>query len=137
VLSMHAHEEYVLNALTNGASGYLVKGSSSAQVIAAIRRVAAGGRYISADVSEHLVAAFMDRGAQPPLDLYETLSDREREVLHLMAEGHASADIAKRLFISPRTVETHRAHVMRKLSLRTQTDVVRYALRRGIIPPDA
>jgi DNA-binding CsgD family transcriptional regulator len=91
---------------------------------------------VSADVSNHLVAAFIERGASPAADLYETLTDREREVLHLMAEGHANAEIAARLFISPRTVETHRANVMRKLGLRTQTDVVRYGLRRGILPPD-
>jgi two-component system response regulator NreC len=136
VLSMHAHEEYVLGALTNGAAGYLVKGSDSTEVVAAIRRVAGGGRYVSADVSNHLVTAFVERGESPAADVYDTLTDREREVLHLMAEGHPNTDVGARLFISPRTVETHRANVMRKLGLRTQTDIVRYALRRGILPPD-
>jgi two-component system response regulator NreC len=136
VLSMHAHEEYVLGALRNGADGYLLKGSSSDEVITAIRRVAGGGRYVSADVSNHLVSAFLDHGAAPVADLYETLTDREREVLSLMAEGGTNLQIAARLFISVRTVETHRANVMHKIGLRSQTDVVRYALRRGIIPPD-
>ena len=136
VLSMHAHEEYVRGALTNGAAGYLLKGSDSEEVVAAIRKVAGGERYVSADVSNHFVSAFLDSGATPATDSYETLSDREREVLNLMAEGHANAVMAERLFISVRTIETHRASVMRKLGLRSQTEVVRYALRRGILPPD-
>ena len=136
VLSMHAHEEYVLGALRNGAAGYLLKGSNSEEVVAAIRKVAGGGRYVSADVSNHLVSAFLDHGSAPAADSYETLTDREREVLNLMAEGRANGEIAERLFISVRTVETHRANAMHKLSLRSQTDVVRYALRRGILPPD-
>jgi DNA-binding NarL/FixJ family response regulator len=136
VLSMHAHEEYVLGALTNGAAGYLLKGSDSEEVVAAIRKVASGQRYVSADVSNHLVSAFLDHGTAPGTDLYDTLTDREREVLNLMAEGHANTEMAERLFISVRTIETHRANVMRKLGLRSQTDVVRYALRKGILPPD-
>jgi two-component system, NarL family, response regulator NreC len=136
VLSMHAHEEYVLGALTQGAAGYLVKGSDTNELVAAIRRVAAGGRHVSADVSTHLVNALLDRGGAATADPYETLTAREREVLHLMAEGHGNPEIAERLFVSPRTVETHRANVMRKLGLRGQTDVVRYALRRGLLPPE-
>jgi two-component system response regulator NreC len=136
VLSMHAHEEYVLGALRNGAVGYLLKGSNSEEVVAAIRKVAGGGRYVSADVSNHLVSAFLDHGNVPAADLYETLTDREREVLNLMAEGRTNNEVADRLFISVRTVETHRANVIHKLGLRSQTEVVRYALRRGILPPD-
>ena len=136
VLSMHAHEEYVLGALRNGAAGYLVKGSDSAEVVAAIRTVASGRRFVSAAVSNHLVNALVEGGGIVASEPYESLTRREREVLHLMAEGHANADIAARLFISPRTVETHRANVMRKLGLRSQTDVVRYAIRRGILPPE-
>jgi two-component system response regulator NreC len=136
VLSMHAHAEYVLGALTNGAAGYLLKGSDSEEVVAAIRKVAGGQRYVSADVSNHLVSGFLDGGAAPAADLYDTLTTREREVLNLMAEGHANAEMAGRLFISVRTIETHRANVMSKLGLRSLTDVVRYALHRGILPPD-
>jgi two-component system response regulator NreC len=136
VLSMHAHEEYVLGALTNGAAGYLLKGSDSEEVVAAIRKVAGGERYVSADVSNHLVAGFLDRGSATATNLYDMLTNREREVLNLMAEGHPNTEVAGRLFISVRTLETHRANVMRKLSLRSQTDVVRYALHRGILPPD-
>ena len=136
VLSMHAHEEYVRGALANGAAGYLLKGSDSQEVVTAIRKVAAGERYVSADVANHFVSAFLEGATTSVTDSYDTLTDREREVLNLMAEGHANAAIAERLFISARTVETHRASVMRKLRLRSQTDVVRYALRRGILPPD-
>jgi DNA-binding NarL/FixJ family response regulator len=136
VLSMHAHQEYVLGALTNGADGYLLKGSDSEEVVAAIRKVASGHRYVSADVSNHLVTGFLDRGTAPAADAYDTLTNREREVLNLMAEGHPNAEMAERLFISVRTIETHRANVMHKLALQSQTDVIRYALHRGILPPD-
>ncbi|HEV3486164.1 MAG TPA: response regulator transcription factor [Vicinamibacterales bacterium] len=135
VLSMYAHEEYVLGAFKNGAAGYIVKGANSREVVTAIRRVATGGRYASPDVSNHLVAALLN-GGEPASDTYDTLTGREREVLQLMAEGHSNPDIAARLGISPRTVETHRSNVLRKLDLRTTTEIVRYALRRGILPPD-
>lgn len=136
VLSMYDHEEYVRGALSNGAAGYLLKGSDSEEVVTAIRKVASGERYVSASVANHFVSAFLEGGATSAADPYDTLTDREREVLNLMAEGHGNAAIAERLFISSRTVETHRANLMRKLGLRSQTDVVRYALRRGILPPD-
>jgi DNA-binding NarL/FixJ family response regulator len=137
VLSMHAREEYVLGALANGAAGYLVKGCDAKELVAAIRTVASGGRHVSADVATGMLGDALDRRHTAPAnDAYETLTEREREVLHLMAEGHANAQIGERLFISCRTVETHRANVMRKLHLRNQTEIVRYAIRRGILPPD-
>jgi len=136
VLSMYAREEYVRGALANGAAGYLLKGSDSGEVVTAIRKVAGGDRYVSAEVANHFVSAFLDSGTAWAADSYDTLSNREREVLGLMAEGCTNAAMAKRLFISVRTVETHRRNVMRKLGFRSQTDVVRYALRRGILPPD-
>jgi DNA-binding NarL/FixJ family response regulator len=105
ILSMHADEPYVLEALRNGAAGYVLKEASITDVAQAA-----------------------------PLDLYETLTTREREVLQLSAEGYSSTDMAARLGISPRTADTHRANLMRKLGLQGQTDLVRYALRRGILP---
>ncbi len=135
VLSMHAHDEYVIGALKHGAAGYLVKGADSAEVVAAIRRVAAGGRHMSAELSTRL-AGFLAQTRDALVDPYETLTNREREILHLMAEGHTNGEIGARRSISVRTVESHRANVLRKLGLRTQTDVVRYAIRRGILPPD-
>lgn len=134
VLSMHANEAYVIEALRNGASGYVLKGSDSSQLVHAIHDVLAGKRYLSPPLSEQAIEMYVEKAAGAPLDPYETLSSREREVLHLAAEGHTSPEIATRLYISTRTVETHRAHLMRKLNLRSQTDLVRYALRRGILP---
>lgn len=137
VLSMHATEAYVLEALRNGALGYVLKGSHADQLVHAIREVAAGRRYLSPPLSEQTIAVYTEQAQSAPLDLYETLTTREREVLHLVAEGYTSTEIGQRLFISPRTVETHRSNLMRKLGLGTQTELVRYALRRGLLPLDS
>jgi len=134
VLSMHANEAYVLEALRHGAMGYVLKGSNAAELVRAVRSAAAGQRYLSPPLSERSLDAYAQQAQSPQPDLYESLTAREREVLHLAAEGHTSTEIAKRLFISPRTVETHRSNLMRKLGLETQTELVRYALRRGIVP---
>lgn len=134
VLSMHANEAYVIEALRSGASGYVLKGSEAGELVRSIRQVLKGQRYLSPPLSEHAIATYVEKVAGAPLDPYDTLSAREREVLHLAAEGRTSPEIAARLYISTRTVETHRGNLMRKLGLRTQTDLVRYALRRGILP---
>jgi DNA-binding NarL/FixJ family response regulator len=134
VLSMHANEAYVLEALRNGASGYVLKDSSITDLVQAVREVVAGRRYLSAPLSERAIAAYVDKAQTRTPSPYESLTSREREVLHLAAEGYTSAQIAKRLYLSPRTVETHRANLMRKLSLRTQADLTRYAIERGILP---
>jgi two-component system, NarL family, response regulator NreC len=134
VLSMHSGEAYVLEALKNGASGYVLKDESHAALIQAVRTVIAGQHYLSPPLSEVLIETVLRRTNAPVLDPYDTLTDREREVLHLAAEGRTNAEIAERLFISPRTVESHRAHLLQKLKIKTQTDLVRYALRRGILP---
>jgi two-component system, NarL family, response regulator NreC len=133
VLSGDGREEFVLGSLRNGASGYLLKGGDSLELITAIAHIAAGGRYVTAAVSGHLVKALLDR---PEVDPYETLTPREREVFHLCAEGLSNRDVGSRLCISPRTAETHRATAMRKLGLKSHTDMVRYALRRGLITPE-
>jgi len=136
VLSMHSNEAYVLQALRNGALAYVLKDSSSADLVKAVREAAAGQRYLSPPLSEHIIDAYVNRAHETVLDIYETLTNREREVLHLAAEGHTNADIAARLSISPRTVEIHRTNMMRKLGLHSEHDLIRYALRRGILPPD-
>ncbi len=133
LLSMYAGEDYVLEALRNGASGYVLKDASISELIQAIREAVAGRRYLSPPLAERAIDAYVRQTQESALDPYETLSDREREVLHLAAEGLTSAEIAERLSLSPRTVETHRSSMMRKLGLRTQTDLVRYAIRKGII----
>jgi DNA-binding NarL/FixJ family response regulator len=136
VLSMHASEAYVVEALRYGASAYVLKGSEAQELTTAIREVSAGKRYLSPPLSARSIEAYLEKAAGTTLDRYETLSTREREILHLVAEGHTSREIAERLFINVRTVETHRASVMHKLNLRTHTELVRYALRRGILPLD-
>jgi len=134
ILSMHANEAYVLEALRNGAAGYVLKDSSAADLVHAVREVVAGRRYLSSPLSERAIAAYIQKASDVALDPYEILTNREREVLHLAAEGYTNAEIADQLSISPRTAETHRANLMHKLGLRTHTDLIRYALRRGILP---
>jgi DNA-binding NarL/FixJ family response regulator len=136
ILSMHMNEAHVLEALRNGASGYVRKDATAADLIRAIRDVAEGHLYLSPPFSDHAIEAYRLRAAEAAADPYERLTDREREVLHLAAEGLGNTEVAEKLGISPRTAETHRANVLRKLGLRGQTDVVRYALRRGIIDLD-
>lgn len=137
VLSMHATEAYVLEALRHGATGYVLKDSTSAELIQAVREAAAGRRYLSSPLSRRAIDAYAERArSAPSLDPYDTLTFREREVLQLVAEGHSNQETAARLSISPRTVETHRASVMRKLGLRTQSDLIRFALRRGLLPAE-
>jgi two-component system response regulator NreC len=134
ILSMHANEAHVLEALRAGAAAYVLKESTSAELVQAVREAVAGRRYLSPPLSERAIEVYMQKAEPAVLDPYETLTAREREVLHLVVEGHTNAEIADRLFISRRTVETHRASFMRKLDLRTQTDLISYALRRGILP---
>ena len=132
VLSMHDHEAYVAQAVRAGASGYVLKESGVEDLVEALGAVRAGGRFFS--------AGLVDPGDGPdghaaPADRYETLSPREREVLHLVAEGRTAPEIAGRLFISPRTVETHRANGLAKLGLHSQAELIRYVIGRGLVPP--
>ena len=103
-------------------------------MVEAVREVSAGRRYLGRSLSERAIAAYAEKAQQAPADPYETLTTREREILQLAAESSSTTEIAARLGISPRTVETHREHLMRKLGLQSQTDLIRYALRRGILP---
>jgi DNA-binding NarL/FixJ family response regulator len=130
VLSMQDDPSYVREAFGSGASGYLLKEAADVEVVQAIREVAAGNRYVHPALGARLAQAEVDaakRSADDPL------SDREREVLRLLALGHTNQEIAKELFISVRTAETHRAHIMRKLGLGTRADLVRYALANGYL----
>ncbi len=133
VLSMHANEAYVVEALRNGASAYVLKSANSGEVVKAVREAMAGRRHLSPPLSERAVRAYAEKTRDGSLDLYDTLTAREREVLQLAAEGHGNPEIADRLSISVRTAETHRANLLRKLGLRNQTELIRYALRRGIL----
>jgi DNA-binding NarL/FixJ family response regulator len=137
MLSMYANEPYVLDALRHGAMGYVLKGTSTGDLLAAVDAVLAGRRYLSAALNERAIDAYTLRAtaSEEPLDRYDLLTSREREVFQLAAQGLSNADIGERLTISPRTAETHRANLLRKLGLQTQTDLVRYALDRGILSP--
>lgn len=134
ILSIHSDERYVLEALRNGAAGYVLKECGASELLRAVREAAAGHRYLCRKLSGRRLDAWLKKAREAPRDAYETLTLREREVLHLAAEGYTSAEIAVRLSISSRTVETHRANLMRKLGLRNQTELVRRATARGILP---
>lgn len=134
VLSMHANEAYVFEALRNGASAYVLKSARGSEVVKAAREVLSGRRYLSPPLSEAAVRAYEKRSKHGALDLYETLTSREQEVFHLAAEGCGNPEIADLLSISVRTVETHRANLLRKLGLISQTELVRYALGREALP---
>jgi DNA-binding NarL/FixJ family response regulator len=133
VLSMHSDEAYVREAVSRGALGYVLKSAGAAEILQAIRRAIKGERYLSHPLSQRAIDAYAVRARGTTVDAYELLTIREREVLHLAAEGHSNAEIGVRLFISSRTVEIHRAKAMHKLGLRNYGELVRYALRRGLI----
>jgi DNA-binding NarL/FixJ family response regulator len=133
VLSMHNDEPYVIEALRAGAMAYILKGSESTEITHALKEVLAGRRFLSATLSEWAINALMTKPADE--DPLHSLTQRERTVLQLAAEGHSNTEIAEKLFISPRTAETHRTNLLRKLGLQTQTDLVRFAIRKGLIAP--
>jgi two-component system, NarL family, response regulator NreC len=130
VLSMHDDPSYVREAFAEGATGYLLKEAADAELVAAVREVASGGRYVHPALGARLAAGEAEAQASA---LADPLSDREREVLRLLALGHTNQEIAKMLFISVRTAETHRAHIMQKLRLSTRAELVRYALQHGLL----
>lgn len=133
IVSRYRSAAYVSRALRNGASGYVVKDARAAQLTRAIRTVVAGRRYLSPELAKRVVAGAPGEDAAA-VRTYESLTDREREVFQLTAEGYRSAQIADRLAISHRTVEAHRARAMRKLGVRNAIDLVRYALTVGVLP---
>src|SRR4030042_2963196 len=134
ILSMYSNEAYVVETLRKGAEGYVLKDSTGSDLIKAVREVTAGRRYLSPPFSERALDIYIQTTKTTALDLYETLTPREREVLHMAAQGHTNVEIADRLSISPRTVEVHRANMMNKLGLHNQTGLIRYAIQRGILP---
>jgi two-component system response regulator NreC len=133
ILSMHGNDEYVLEALRNGATGYVLKDAGADELVEAVRAVSGGERYLSPELAERAIDAYVRQTEETTLDRYETLTDREREVLHLAADGLTNVEIAARLSLSPRTVENHRANMMRKLGVVNQTELVRYAIKRGLV----
>ena len=138
ILSMHANEAYVAEALAAGAAAYLLKRATSDELVNAIHEAVAGRRYLSSPLSDRLIDAYIRKlEAEEEDDPYTALTPREREVLHLAAEGSTNNEIAERLSLSVRTVEKHRSNLMHKLGLKKQTDLIRYAFQRGLLPPEA
>jgi DNA-binding NarL/FixJ family response regulator len=133
ILSMHASEAHVLQALKNGATAYVLKDAGAVELLKAIREAVAGRRYLSPPFGDRAIDAYLGRDPVDPLDRYETLTPREREVFHLAAEGLTHAEVAARLGISQRTAETHRANLMRKLDVHGQAELTSYARSRGLL----
>jgi two-component system, NarL family, response regulator NreC len=134
IFSMHSSIAFVGEALKNGAVGYVLKGCEEEQLVCAVREAAAGRRFLSPPVTDRAIEAYIEQARAAPLDPHETLTAREREVLQLTAEGATSLEIAARLHISHRTVENHRTSLMKKLGLKNHAELVRYALRRCLLP---
>ena len=130
VLSMQDDPRYVHEAFAAGASGYVLKEAADAEVVGAVYEVARGGRYVHPALGARLVAAEAEAKAREDAD---PLSDREREVMRLLALGHTNQEIAKMLYISVRTAETHRAHIMQKLRLSSRAELVRHAIEHGLL----
>lgn len=134
ILSMHANEAYIIQALKAGAKGYLLKDSADTELIRAVTDVASGKSFFSPAVAKVMLDDYVRHLAEKGLtDRYDSLSEREREIFQLVAEGHSNKEIAARLFVSPATIETHRAHILQKLDVHNTAELVLYAVRRGVI----
>ena len=137
-LSMYADESHVLDALRAGAMAYIVKGASSENLLFGIHEALAGRRYLSPPLTDRAVDVYASQASQATgdMDSYMLLTAREREVLELLARGASYAEIANKLTISPRTAETHRTNIMRKLDLKSTAEITLYAVQRGLIAPE-
>lgn len=133
VLSMHEEQQYAVRAIRAGAAGYITKESASRQLVAAIRKVAAGGAFISAEVAEQLARSAMPGATALP---HEALSDREFQVFRMIAEGKGVSDIAERLNLSVKTVSTHKANILHKMNLAGTGELIRYALANRLVEPE-
>lgn len=134
ILSMHADEAYITQALQAGAKGYLLKDSADTDLLRGIGEVAHGKSFFSSSVAKVVLDDYVKRLAEKGIvDRYDSLSEREREIFQLIAEGHSNKDIAGVLTVSPATVETHRAHILQKLDLHNTAELVLYAVRHRVI----
>ncbi len=137
MLTMHDSEEYLFRSLQAGASGYVLKKAADRELIGAIRSVFGGAAFLYPTAAKALIEDYVRRADAGDEGVsYSGLSEREREVLSLIASGHTNQEIADRLVISVKTVETHRAHIIEKLGLRTRAELVRYAVRHGLMDPE-
>src|SRR3989440_1762237 len=135
ILTAHDNEEYFFQTLKAGAVGYVLKKAAASDLIAAIEAASKGEPYLYPSVARLLVSDYLQRA--PERETFEPLSDREREVLRLVAEGKTNRQIADSLFLSIKTVQTHRDHIMKKLHMHDRTDLVKYAIRKGLIEADS
>jgi DNA-binding NarL/FixJ family response regulator len=136
ILSMHGDDESVRRALTAGAAGYLLKNSDRSELELALRTVARGNAWLSPAVTQKVVTAFAEGARSSAQGAFEVLTPRQREVLQLIAEGHSNKEIAGRLNLSPKTVETHRTELMERLGIHGVAGLVRYAIHIGLVQPD-
>jgi DNA-binding NarL/FixJ family response regulator len=135
VLSMYPQENYVLGALKNGADGYIIKDSGAQEIMLAIQTVLEGKRYLSPHISQSAIETYINQANKESLEPYDTLTDRERQVMSLSVQGLTSREVGEKLGISSRTVETHRENLMRKLGVSSLPQLISYALQKGIMPP--
>ncbi|MBB6671763.1 response regulator transcription factor [Cohnella nanjingensis] len=134
VLTMHDDEGYLFRAIQAGASGYILKSAPHEELLSAIRHIAEGQAYLSPAATKRLMSDYLDkmRGGEL-VGTYESLSEREKEILAKVAQGYANREIAEQLFISVKTVETHKSNLMEKLNLRTRPDLVKFAMKKGLL----
>ena len=134
ILSMHANEAYIIQALKAGAKGYMLKDSADTDLIRGVAAIAAGKSFFSPAVAKVMLDDYVRHLAEKGIvDRYESLSEREREIFQLVAEGHSNKEVAELLSVSPATVETHRAHILQKLDVHNTAELVLYAVRRGVV----
>ncbi|HEV2661488.1 MAG TPA: response regulator transcription factor [Ktedonobacteraceae bacterium] len=134
ILTMHEHDEYIFQALRAGASGYMLKEAADTELISALHVIRSGQFYLSPMAQSVMVGDYLQRvRTGEEKDSYSSLTEREREILKLVAEGYTNNQIAERLVISPKTVDTHRTHIMDKLNLHSRAELVKYAMRRGLL----
>ncbi|GIP15690.1 DNA-binding response regulator [Paenibacillus montaniterrae] len=135
ILTMHDDEQYLFQAIKAGASGYILKNAPHEELVAAIGAVAGGDAYLYPSATKKLMSQFIHQQNLDPADdhAYQQLSEREKEVLSWLAKGYANKEIAQQLFISVKTVETHKSHLMEKLGLKTRPELIKYALQKGLL----
>lgn len=133
ILSIYSSSAFIAQALQAGAIGYVLKGCTEENLVRSVKEAAAGRRFLSPPVTEIAIDAYIEQSRTGTFDPHETLTPRQREVLQLAAEGKTNAEIADRLYISQRTVENHRSMLMQRLGLQNQTELIRHAIRHGLI----
>ena len=136
ILSMQSADAYVFESLKNGAAGYILKETGPSELVNAVRQVVLGNQYLSPKLSKRIQTSSGQGILDVPSDAYDTLTAREREILQMTVEGRTSHEIGEKLTISPRTIEVHRSNFMNKLGIHNQAELIRFAIKRGILQMD-